>query len=74
MHQIVAVMPPKNTIQASPSILATSQQSRFHMETLNAAVAEIDLKQVSVSIGQNELVTDSRLKLKEGVRYALVGR
>lgn len=68
-------MSPKNITQTpSRSIIATSQQSRFHTETLNTAVAEIDLKGVTISIGQRELITDSRLKLKEGVRYALVGR
>lgn len=55
-------------------ILATSQQSRFHTETLDPNSTEVDLKSVTVSIGNVELVTDSRLKLKAGVRYALVGR
>ncbi|EIM83035.1 P-loop containing nucleoside triphosphate hydrolase protein [Stereum hirsutum FP-91666 SS1] len=59
---------------SSASINATSEQSRFHTETLNTSVAEIDLKGVSITIGQCELIADSRLKLKEGVRYALVGR
>lgn len=68
-------MSPKNVSQtSSPSINATSEQSRFHTETLNTSVAEIDLKGVSITIGPRELITDSRLKLKEGVRYALVGR
>ena len=58
----------------APKILATSQQSRFHTETLDANHSEVDLKGVTVSIEDNELVTDSRLKLKDGVRYALVGR
>jgi ATP-binding cassette, subfamily F, member 3 len=57
-----------------PSITAISQQSRFHTETLDTAVAEIDLKGVTISVGQRELIIDSRLKLKEGVHYALVGR
>ncbi|KAI0761905.1 P-loop containing nucleoside triphosphate hydrolase protein [Irpex lacteus] len=70
-------MAPKSTTAAKPKavgIVATSQQSRFHTETLNTSVAEIDLKDVAISIGQRELITDTRLKLKEGVRYALVGR
>ncbi|TCD63191.1 hypothetical protein EIP91_005858 [Steccherinum ochraceum] len=57
-----------------PKIHATSQQSRFHTETLETAQGEIDLKGVAIAIGDNELITDSRLKLKAGVRYALVGR
>ena len=55
-------------------ILATSQQSRFHTETLDPNSTDVDLKDVTISIGNKELITDSRLKLKEGVRYALVGR
>lgn len=56
-----------------PKIIAISQQTRFHTETLDTT-AEVDLKGVTVSIGDHELVSDSRLKLKDGVRYALVGR
>ncbi|KAI0343208.1 P-loop containing nucleoside triphosphate hydrolase protein [Trametopsis cervina] len=58
----------------SPAITAISQQSRFHTETLNTNVAEIDLKGVTIAVGQRDLLTDCRLKLKEGVRYGLVGR
>ena len=58
----------------APKITATSQQSRFHAGTADANHSDVDLKEVTVSIGSLELVTDSRLKLKEGVRYALVGR
>ena len=54
-------------------IIATSQQSRFHTETLDTSI-EVDLKDVTISIGDRELIVGSRLKLKEGVRYALVGR
>ncbi|KAL0956788.1 hypothetical protein HGRIS_002907 [Hohenbuehelia grisea] len=56
-----------------PKITATSQQSRFHAETLDTST-EIDLKDVTIAIGDRELITGSRLKLKEGIRYALVGR
>ncbi|THG96692.1 hypothetical protein EW026_g5188 [Hermanssonia centrifuga] len=55
-------------------IVATSQQSRFHTETLDIASGEIDLKDVTIAVGERELLTDTRLKLKEGIRYALVGR
>ena len=69
-------MAPKTvtTKPKAPVIVATSQQSRFHTETLNTSVAEIDLRGVTISIGQRELITDAKLKLKEGVRYALIGR
>jgi ABC-type molybdenum transport system ATPase subunit/photorepair protein PhrA len=58
---------------ASAQLLATAQQSRFHAETLDTS-HEIDLKDVTVSIGDRELVAPSHLRLKEGVRYALVGQ
>lgn len=55
-------------------IHAVSQQSRFHTETFDSAQGEIDLKGVTISIGDKELIVDSRLKLKPGVRYSLIGR
>ncbi|KAJ7734035.1 P-loop containing nucleoside triphosphate hydrolase protein [Mycena maculata] len=61
----------KNII--SNPITATSQQSRFHTETLDTTL-EIDLKAVTISIGERELISSSHLRLKEGIRYGLVGR
>ncbi|KAJ7437118.1 P-loop containing nucleoside triphosphate hydrolase protein [Mycena galericulata] len=55
------------------AIIATSQQSRFHTETLDTTL-EIDLKAVTISIGERELISSSHLRLKEGIRYGLVGR
>ena len=54
-------------------ITATSQQTRFHIDTLESQT-EVDLHGVSISIGEKELLGDVDLRLKEGVRYALVGR
>ena len=54
-------------------VVCTSQQSRYHVDTLDTS-QDIDLHGVSVQLGQTELVQDSRLKVKEGVRYALTGR
>ncbi|KAJ6515472.1 P-loop containing nucleoside triphosphate hydrolase protein [Mycena sanguinolenta] len=68
-------MAPKSKT-ASPnlnSIIATSQQSRFHTETLDTTL-EIDLKSVTISIGERELISSSHLRLKQGVRFGLVGR
>ncbi|BGO96387.1 iron complex transport system ATP-binding protein [Rhodosporidium toruloides NP11] [Rhodotorula toruloides] len=60
--------------KASPSAIhCSSQQSRFHTETLDTS-REIDLKDVSISIGERELVSGAHLRLKDGVKYALVGR
>lgn len=61
-------------VPVQPKIHAISQQSRFHTETLDTIQGEIDLKDVTISIGDRELIMDSRLKVKGGVRYALVGR
>jgi ATP-binding cassette subfamily F protein 3 len=58
---------------AKPTINCTSQQSRFHTATLDAG-SEIDLKDVTIAVGQNELLSGVHLRLKEGVRYALLGR
>jgi ATP-binding cassette, subfamily F, member 3 len=68
-------MPRKTTDSTPhpPSIICTSQQSRFHTETLDATT-EVDLYDVSISIGQKDLIESSHLRLKSGVRYALVGR
>ena len=57
-----------------PNIVATSQQSRFHSETLETSSTGIDLPGVNISVNMNDLLVDSHLKLKEGVRYGLVGQ
>jgi hypothetical protein len=59
----------------SPSITATSQQSRFYTATLDPATQqEVDLHGVTISVGNEDLLINSKLRLKTGVRYALVGR
>jgi ATPase subunit of ABC transporter with duplicated ATPase domains len=58
---------------SAAAIHCSSQQSRFHTETLDTS-REIDLKDVSISIGERELVNGAHLRLKDGVKYALVGR
>lgn len=55
-----------------PRIECRSQQSRFHADTLDSV--EVDLKDVSISIGERELLSGAHVRLKEGVRYGLVGR
>ncbi|KAI7856067.1 P-loop containing nucleoside triphosphate hydrolase protein [Circinella umbellata] len=57
-----------------PNIVATSQQSRFHTETLETSSTGIDLPGVNISVNMNDLLVDAHLKLKEGVRYGLVGQ
>ncbi|SCV69181.1 BQ2448_2201 [Microbotryum intermedium] len=59
---------------ANKEIHCTSQQSRFHTETISSHSLEIDIKDVTVSVGQNDLIVASHLRLKEGKRYGLVDR
>ncbi|TFK35712.1 P-loop containing nucleoside triphosphate hydrolase protein [Crucibulum laeve] len=55
-------------------IAASSQTSRFHVDTLTTLSQEIDLNQVHISIGLKDLLVDAHLRLKAGVHYALIGR
>lgn len=80
-----------------PEITATSQTSRFHVDTLTTlsqevcasgkpldnyqpniqvtlrttSASQIDLHQVNISVGINDLIVDSHLRLKAGVHYAV---
>ncbi|GAA5815226.1 hypothetical protein MFLAVUS_008732 [Mucor flavus] len=63
-----------NESSEEPELVAISQQSRFHTETLETSNKEIDLPGIQVSIGQNDLLVDAHLKLKPLVRYGLVGQ
>lgn len=56
-----------------PQLECRAQQSRFWTDTLTSGV-EIDLKDVTISIGERELLSNAHVRLKEGVRYGLVGR
>ncbi|KAB5591495.1 ATP-binding ABC transporter [Ceratobasidium theobromae] len=60
-------------------IVATSQTSRFHVDTLVTLSKErkdssAALNIVNISIGNRDILVDSHLRLKTGVRYGLVGR
>jgi ATP-binding cassette subfamily F protein 3 len=55
-------------------LLALVHPTRFHTETLDTASKEIDMKGVNISIGKADLVVDSHLRLKAGVRYSFLGR
>ncbi|KAI8984310.1 P-loop containing nucleoside triphosphate hydrolase protein [Mycotypha africana] len=57
-----------------PTIVAVSQQSRFHTETIETASKDIDLHGVQISVNQVDLLVDAHLKLKPFVRYGLVGQ
>ncbi|KAI0827115.1 ribosomal L18ae/LX protein domain-containing protein [Trametes gibbosa] len=55
-------------------IVATSQVSRFHTETLTTLSNDIDLKDVNMTIGQRTLLAGANLRLFRGVHYGLVGQ
>ncbi|KAF8676865.1 ABC transporter [Rhizoctonia solani] len=64
----------KSSKSDSGQIVATSQTSRFHVDTLTTLSREIDLHQVNISIGIRDILIDAHLRLKTGVKYGLVGR
>lgn len=56
-------------------IKATCQETRFHADTTVTATREIDMHSLSIHAGLREIVGgDTRLRLKDGVKYGLVGR
>ncbi|KAL4443909.1 hypothetical protein ABPG75_011646 [Micractinium tetrahymenae] len=56
------------------TITATSQQSRFHTETLETPCQDVDLRGVTLAVGDAELLAGAHLRLAAGTRYGLVGR
>ncbi|CEJ84902.1 Putative ABC transporter [[Torrubiella] hemipterigena] len=73
------------------TILCTSKQTRFHVETTNYRELDVDGLTIVVGSGSKpasklksrskaargdglEILNDAQLKLKEGQRYALIGR
>ncbi|KAI8809461.1 P-loop containing nucleoside triphosphate hydrolase protein [Cladochytrium replicatum] len=55
-------------------IVVTTQVSRFWLDSFDPDSTEIDLPGVQVIVDGRELLKSSRLRLKQGVRYALCGR
>ncbi|KAJ9082499.1 hypothetical protein DSO57_1004063 [Entomophthora muscae] len=58
----------------SSAIVATSQVSRFHTETLETLAKEVDLKQVNITVNDQDLLVDAKLLIKASTRYGLIGR
>lgn len=56
------------------AITAISQQSRFHTETLETSSRDVDLRGVTLAVGDSELLADAHLRLTAGQRYGLIGR
>ena len=59
--------------KSKPLLQATSQESRFHLDAIETASQEIDLKGVNVLIDEKELLVDAHVRLKTGVHYGLHG-
>ena len=56
------------------TLVATSQVSRFHNETLSTLSNDVDLKQVHIAIGPRILLDSANLRLFRGVHYGLIGQ
>lgn len=66
-------MPRKEKELKQEQIVATSQSSRFHNETLDTLSSDIDLKDVCISAGLKDLLVDANLRITEGTKYGLIG-
>ncbi|KAJ3070564.1 hypothetical protein HDU98_006458 [Podochytrium sp. JEL0797] len=67
---------PQQQLPQQPAfeLVATSQQSRFKVDTLETLANDVDLKQVNIVVNNNALLQDAHLKLFQGVHYGLIGR
>ncbi|KAI0777254.1 ribosomal L18ae/LX protein domain-containing protein [Trametes elegans] len=65
---------PKHSGVDPGTIVATSQVSRFHTETLSTLSNDVDLKDVNLTIGGRTLLAGANLRLFHGVHYGLVGQ
>ncbi|KAK5457120.1 hypothetical protein LTS15_004901 [Exophiala xenobiotica] len=57
------------------TLVVTSQQSRFHVDAVDAPTSkDIDVKDLSISIGGRDLLDHAHLRILEGGHYVLAGR
>lgn len=54
-------------------IVATSRQTRFN-PLVQGDASEVDLNDVDISVGEREILVDARIRLKNGIKYGLIGR
>lgn len=60
---------------STPLITATAQQSRFHSATFDAgANLDLELRDVTLTIGGLDALEGADIVLRSGVRYGLTGR
>ena len=62
--------PMRNPQIQQTHISATSQQTRFDP----TEAPEIDVANVTIAVGDRELLVDAKLKLRSGSLYAFIGR
>lgn len=56
-------------------ITVTGQQSRFHTDAVDApALKDVDVKDLTISIGEHEILDHAHLRLFDGVHYVFSGR
>lgn len=67
---------PDDAVAATTAVIeATSQVSRFHLETLETVTKkDLQLQQVNLSVNNKQLLLDAVLQLNAGARYALIGK
>ena len=57
------------------NIVVTTQQSRFHADANDAPESkEVDIKDLTLSISNLEILSHAQLRLREGVHYVFAGR
>jgi hypothetical protein len=61
------------TANTVPRVVATSRQTRFN-PLVQGDAGEVDLHDVTISVGERELLVDGRVRLKSGVKYGMIGR
>ncbi|ORX38729.1 P-loop containing nucleoside triphosphate hydrolase protein [Kockovaella imperatae] len=59
---------------STPKIVATAQQSRFDSALTDpTSISELELFTVNIAIDQLEILVDTEIRFKDGIKYALVG-
>lgn len=65
--------PNNRDVSEESSIVVTAQQSRFH-EVEDPASRDIEVNDLSITVGKREILQHTRLVLKAGLRYVFLGR
>lgn len=71
--------PPKSTKSIAGledgAIVVTSQQSRYHVDAVDAPTSkDIDVKDLTLTVGGRDLLDHAHLRIVEGTHYVLAGR